>query len=995
MKKLFLILLVLSPIIAMAANDYPYLTLDDTLPIGALMPVDSTTRPMNASNTWDNVKIVTFCSASGFKVKYHKKYTNYAGSIADSSLLHITPDTLGGDRYYYAKLPIKTIVGTGTITAAESTGLWTGTIIFTKDEYEYPIPFGFHLAKSRLMLANDTTRISTDAASKAATAILATPANKLATDGSGRVTLGDSTSVVAPLLAYLPDSTRDVVGDSVKMTPARLAQFDSLTNNRITHARAKNLDSLDAKISSRSTLVTTDNIGINWADISNPSTSVDLSNTKIERADTAYYHSAAQNTLDSLKNYQGIGLLLTSIRLSKLDSLHFVGDSVKATGGSGSGMSLAQFIAWAESDTGLVMDSSELAAILIAYAGGAALDSTDSIALGRWVYQYTSGSNRLARFGDSTTFQGAAAGLDSGVVDRLLNARFTATEADSILARLLSIVYKTDSLRFTTDYRLLVTVDSILASAVNSNAFASNAITSAKINDGAITGTKIATGALDSSKFGSSYYDSVSAMLGGALSNWSDSLRDTTVAMIKKIMADVAAKAIKYNLFQDSTKRLLVDNNGWVAVFDIDKNLEINLADGGLGVGDIAAGAIDSPAFASNAKIMFDRHSQDTVNYVTVGAAATLTDSLVALIATRARDTLLLTLMQPGWPQSGDTLSAWIYHLIAAVVDKTIGVGATVDNMYSDINAVKDKTDSMHFKADSILASGGGGTGAGIGDSTIQRIDSLWAIVRDGGLTVDSFKIILGSLNRLATDSGPATKDYWTKQAMINAGSDTAIFNSPKSDSALNLLMGQSGVKVDFKILSATDSSEIEDARISVFTLAGTEKLRNITTDVTGSRQAFLDTSSYQVIVRHNSYATRWDTLPVTGAMTDTIYMTAYQFAPPIDGNHTVCYIDVGDLVGTTKLTGWRLSATPTGNYYAVTGGRMYPQQTYTAMSDTNGRIQLNLLQTEVAAPHGTDSLKYVFKLEKVSTGATINVTSPTRVPTSTPFKINTWLYRR
>ena len=69
------------------------------------------------------------------------------------------------------------------------------------------------------------------------------------------------------------------IDTSIPQTGDSYAQFTSTW----TVARANKLDNLDAAISSRgtSTLTTSDNIGINWADVDNPTTTLDLSNTSM------------------------------------------------------------------------------------------------------------------------------------------------------------------------------------------------------------------------------------------------------------------------------------------------------------------------------------------------------------------------------------------------------------------------------------------------------------------------------------------------------------------------------------------------------------------------------------------------------------------------------------------------------------------------------------------------------------------------------------------
>ena len=95
-----------------------------------------------------------------------------------------------------------------------------------------------------------------------------------------------------------PDSSADQLSDLanhkagvyVDSTKDNYINDKKIAASAITSSEAPNLD---AAVSSRSTLTTSDNIGINWGDVSNPTTTVGLTGTSIKRSADDYamlYH---------------------------------------------------------------------------------------------------------------------------------------------------------------------------------------------------------------------------------------------------------------------------------------------------------------------------------------------------------------------------------------------------------------------------------------------------------------------------------------------------------------------------------------------------------------------------------------------------------------------------------------------------------------------------------------------------------------------------------
>lgn len=152
MKKILLVLITVLPSLVIA-ECYPFMRITDTLFIEDILAIDSTTRPMGPTNTWDYAEIITSCSKSINadarlnKIKFYKKYTGYTPSVADTSMLHVTSGSGDTSVYVYAKMPISTIVGTG-LSAAESVGFWSGSIRLWKDDYFSPTLFTFRLVKN-------------------------------------------------------------------------------------------------------------------------------------------------------------------------------------------------------------------------------------------------------------------------------------------------------------------------------------------------------------------------------------------------------------------------------------------------------------------------------------------------------------------------------------------------------------------------------------------------------------------------------------------------------------------------------------------------------------------------------------------------------------------------------------------------------------------------------------------------------------------------------
>lgn len=249
-------------------------------------------------------------------------------------------------------------------------------------------------------------------------------------------------------------------------------------------------------------------------------------------------------------------------------------------------------------------------------------------------------------------------------------------------------------------------------------------------------------------------------------------------------------------------------------------------------------------------------------------------------------------------------------------------------------------------------------------------------------------------------DSSDFAAAYWDKMALVATGAEILIatVNTAKADSAIALYWGDvtSGLLDSIKVMDVVDSSVIEDARVYIYKMDGSAVVKYHQTTASGRAEVLLDTTlAYQIVVTHNSYQQKWDTILATSAWMSApfeVYMTAYDMGTPGSPSYTRCYTYVNQHESGKPKTGYRLTAIPNKNVWVQsTDVGIYLKAEYTAVSDTTGLIKLDLLQSSQVTPVGTDSLKYTFKLEKIGGGGSTSITPPLRVPDTTPFRITGW----
>ena len=269
--------------------------------------------------------------------------------------------------------------------------------------------------------------------------------NHLADTAWGAGSMGDSAkgwgatgSVTAQNMADIADSVLahkdtawasgtfgDQVLDMVDTTNAILDTLQ-LWDTKISY--------LDATISSRSTLSTSDNIGINWADITNAGSSVGLNATTIATVTTVTGGATSANQtliidsvnalLDTLQNQDDWAAHQTSVD-SVLDSTNLnylrptvAGRTLDVETGGEVGINLNNALGDLAGDNieNGAISASKLDASTYYTIAGVVTDTTfgrDTAA----AYAVTTGMGRFIK--DST--QGAAGSLDSAVVQRITN----------------------------------------------------------------------------------------------------------------------------------------------------------------------------------------------------------------------------------------------------------------------------------------------------------------------------------------------------------------------------------------------------------------------------------------------------------------------------------------------------------------------------------------------------------------------------------------------
>jgi hypothetical protein len=263
----------------------------------------------------------------------------------------------------------------------------------------------------------------------------------------------------------------------------------------------------------------------------------------------------------------------------------------------------------------------------------------------------------------------------------------------------------------------------------------------------------------------------------------------------------------------------------------------------------------------------------------------------------------------------------------------------------------------------------GGSGGAGIGDSTITRIDSIYNAV---GWPGESWSPVTLHMKQGA----------YTGATGNNIEDD---FDSVFADIAALSLTGGGTEPETIIVLSVGDTTQIQTAVVVVRTLdQSTVKVPGLTTDVNGKLILELGdgvgTDSFFVATSHNNYIYKTDTIAVaSGGGTDTVWMTQFSPNSPTDTGKVTLYVWTDDILGDT-LEGATFAVTPItkSKNWRTDGGRVILPQTVTKATDSLGYAEIEVYQSAYVHPYkykngafetDADSLKYNITIYKSDYG--------------------------
>lgn len=326
-------------------------------------------------------------------------------------------------------------------------------------------------------------------------------------------------------------------------------------------------------------------------------------------------------------------------------------------------------------------------------------------------------------------------------------------------------------------------------------------------------------------------------------------------------------------------------------------------------------------------------------------------------IADSCRQLVWRTVLVPGFPTNGDTISAIIYQIREYVDGNGAGgIDYDIENLNDIDSAGVYYALLSALMADSALVDTGNGSYASATVKSGSIPDSLLEAVT----SIDSIQAWLGSPYQQSQ-----IPTLHMKVGLGYSGLD-GVGNNIRDDLAALTSMGGGSEPETLVVLSASDSSKIQGARIGIRTVdQSTVKVSGLITDLNGCLILALDPDSFWVEINANGFNPVMDTIVVAdGGGSESYYLSMFNPGNPPEPGLCRVYGWVYN-ISADSLPGIAVTAEIPREYHPVKYGNIVitPFSTST-ITDSSGYWQLDLIPGEALSG---DNVKYMFTVKSSS----------------------------
>jgi len=371
-------------------------------------------------------------------------------------------------------------------------------------------------------------------------------------------------------------------------------------------------------------------------------------------------------------------------------------------------------------------------------------------------------------------------------------------------------------------------------------------------------------------------------------------------------------------------------------------------------IGDLLVTA-DTPGNWGDMKISGDGHVSpdfDDINGELDNSE--LAPGAIHEIADSTRQLVWRTMLIPGYPGDGDTASALLYR-IHAYVD---GNGA--GGIDADINGLNNiDSNAVYLAALSALMADSATVDTGDGSYAHATLKS--------GSIPDSLLAMVTKLNSVHASVGlPGVSGEIPSLHMkigLGYNGQAGPGNNIKDDVAAIGATGGGAEPETLIVLSATDSTKIQGARVTAKTVdQTTTKVAGLPTDIDGKLILALDAGSFWLEITANNYNQVRDTITVpVGGNTDTLFMSMFDPGGPPDPGLCRVYGWVYD-IGGDSLADVEITAEIPRAYHPVKYGNVVITPFSKAtVTDSTGYWYLDLIPTSALSNINS---KYMFTVK-------------------------------
>lgn len=385
--------------------------------------------------------------------------------------------------------------------------------------------------------------------------------------------------------------------------------------------------------------------------------------------------------------------------------------------------------------------------------------------------------------------------------------------------------------------------------------------------------------------------------------------------------------------------------------------------------GDVDAGTFAVSNFTSDVLTQGNNHWVLNLVHFFTGNLAGQTSIVYDFVA--ATDSILCYPAFTEAPVEGDSFKI-LPTILPYVSARTGFVLANATAQVGDVVWDKDTTDVFAVAAGIgkfIKDSTGGGGGGGTTPAAIWNYDGI-ADFQDsvGNDQAGQFLFSVG-LHNVSHNAPTNSMKLGTGYDGTDGSNVEDDFDSLFADVAALSLTGGGTEPETLIVLDTADSTQIQGARITVRTIdQSTVKVNGLTTDVNGKRILELDSDSFFVATVHNNYTEALDTIVVAvGGQTDTVWVTPINPAAASAPNMCNVYFDTWAIVGDT-VVGAKLEATIYNSkppYRDSDSSVIMIPRKITAYTDNTGRATIGLVRSSEATDITGNNITYTFTLSK------------------------------